>query len=309
MHRQRGSVNPRPVLLPGAPVEAGRVSIPLRRASDFDLIPVGDPRRTGRARVRDAVWSMDAAGLEKDKGFHFACRTLEGDGVLVARVVSVGGALSRAGILMRSGPQPTADTKAVWLQLAEDGELRALWRHGLGASRVEPHDRSALTPWWLKLARQGTGIQGWGSVNGRDWDLVASIRFHELPATMLVGLAACSGSAVDTTTATFDHVRLVSAPPRPPADSHPWLTVVGERRGIRLAWRRCPGTTYHNVLRATAHGGPYIRIAQGVDGLAFEDTTALEGVPYHYVIDAVGHGRPNLRSNEATGRWSAVAGE
>ena len=73
--------------------------------------------------------------------------------------------------------------------------------------------------------------------------------------------------------------------------------------------RRSPGTTYHNVLRATVHGGPYVRIAHGVDGLAFEDTTALEGVPYHYVIDAVGHGRPNLRSNEATGRWLAGTGE
>ena len=76
----------------GAPEDTGRVSTPLRRASDFELIPVGDTRRTGRARVRDAVWSMDAAGLEKDKGFHFACRALDGDGVLVARVVSVGGA-------------------------------------------------------------------------------------------------------------------------------------------------------------------------------------------------------------------------
>jgi len=306
MHRQRGHVNAAPA---GAPEDTGRVSTPLRRASDFELIPVGDTRRTGRASVRDAVWSMDAAGLEKDKGFHFACRALDGDGVLVARVVSVGRAAARAGILMRSGPQPTPDTKAVWLQLAEDGELRALWRHGLGASRVESHDHSALTPWWLKLARHGNGIQGWGSANGRDWALIASIRFHELPGTMLVGLAACSGSADDTTTAEFDHVRLVSAPPRPPADSHPWLTVTGQRRGVRLAWRRSPGTTYHNVLRATVHGGPYVRIAHGVDGLAFEDTTALEGVPYHYVIDAVGHGRPNLRSNEATGRWLAGTGE
>lgn len=306
MHRHRGS----PHALEGAPAWAtppatdgnGMTWTPLRRASDFDSIPVG---RTAQpdvgARVKSAVWSMDAVGLEKDKGFHFACRELVGDGVLVARVASVGSATARAGLLMRSGPQPSADTKAVWLQLSDAGELRALWRHGLGASRVETHDRAAEPPWWLKLVRRGNGIHGWGSPDGREWDLIAHVRFHDLPSAMLVGLAACAGSDTDVATATFDHVRLASAPQRPVA-SHPWLTLASGVEAIHLAWRRSPGTAYHNVLRATAPGGPYTRIAHGVQGLAYEDTAVMEGVTYHYVVEAVGHGRPNLRSNESPGR-------
>ncbi len=307
MHRQRGQREHRP----GRRAGGDRPGLdPLRRASDFELIPVGDTRRAGRAHVRDAVAVHGRSGSREDKGFHFACRALDGDGVLVARVVSVGGAAARAGILMRSGPQPTPRHQGR-LAAARRGRRTA----GAGAPRPGREPRSSPTtarrspPGSSKLARHGNGIQGWGSANGRDWDLIASIRFHELPGTMLWAWPPCSGSADTTTTAAFDHVRLVSAPRARRRTAIPGSPSPASAAASASPGGGSLGTTYHNVLRAAVHGGPYVRIAHGIDGLAYEDTTALEGVPYHYVIDAVGHGRPNLRSNEASARWLAGTGE
>ncbi len=93
----------------------------------------------------------------------------------------------------------------------------------------------------------------------------------------------------------------VLAPPcaDPPAPGGLVATPAGANR-IDLAWGAVAADSY-SVHRATAPGGPYQRIATGVTGTSYSDTSVSGDVTYYYVVTAVND--PNCESaasNEAS---------
>jgi hypothetical protein len=59
------------------------------------------------------------------------------------------------------------------------------------------------------------------------------------------------------------------------------------------------GVTY-SVYRATVAGGPYTRIASGLAGLTFTDSSVAAGTTYFYVVTATNAAGESGNSNEAT---------
>lgn len=58
---------------------------------------------------------------------------------------------------------------------------------------------------------------------------------------------------------------------------------------INLSWLAVSGATYYNIKRATTAGGPYTKIAGGVNttGTSYIDSAVVSGTAYYYVVSTV----------------------
>lgn len=74
---------------------------------------------------------------------------------------------------------------------------------------------SITLPYWVRLVRNGSTIQGFRSSNGTAWTQISSNQTINLPPEMLVGLAVSSRSDGILSTAVFDSVTVSPAPSEP----------------------------------------------------------------------------------------------
>ena len=87
--------------------------------------------------------------------------------------------------------------------------------------------------------------------------------------------------------------------PAPPPPGAPWnLTATAGNELVSLAWQAGATTSYYNVKRSAASGGPYEVIGQ-TTGTAYVDTGRTNGVTYFYVVSATNAGGTSPNSNEA----------
>lgn len=149
--------------------------------------------------------------------FQFVHRPLSGDGTLTARVISLTGLYSPAGILhvppgaavtpetagMAPGTQPWSKAGILIKQSQTAGSAYAAMMvtgsNGVRMQNNYTHDTagapgtvSASSPRWLRLVRSGDKITGYDSVDGTHWTAVDSVTLPGLPPTVQVGLFATS---------------------------------------------------------------------------------------------------------------------
>lgn len=186
----------------------------------FDRVTVTDLPAGWRSRD---VGSVGVAGMASESGgtftvrgagadiwgttdaFHYAYRSLTGDGTIVARVASIQGAQAwtKIGVMMRGSTGPSS---AHALMLVSTARGLAFQRRTTnGATSVHTAGGTGTAPRWVKLARSRDVITASVSSDGQIWTVVDSDTFT-LPATILVGLVAHSHDVTTLATATFDHV-------------------------------------------------------------------------------------------------------
>ena len=59
------------------------------------------------------------------------------------------------------------------------------------------------------------------------------------------------------------------------------------------------GATGYNVKRATAHGGPYLKVASPTTN-TYSDSTVTNGIAYYYVVSSLNAAGESANSTEAT---------
>jgi regulation of enolase protein 1 (concanavalin A-like superfamily) len=188
----------------------------------FDRVMVTDLPAGWRSRD---VGSVGVAGMASESGgtftvrgagadiwgtadaFHYAYRSLTGDGTIVARVASIQGAQAwtKMGVMMRGSTDP-GSAHALMLVSAAKG-LAFQRRTANGAASLHTAGGTETAPRWVKLARSGNVITASVSADGQSWIVVDSDTFT-LPATILVGLVAHSHDVTTLATATFDRVQI-----------------------------------------------------------------------------------------------------
>ena len=172
-----------------------------------DIGPVG---KAGAAAFAGKTFTLKGAGgdvWDRGDAFHFAYRSLTGDGTIVARVASIAGteAWTKMGVMMRA---TTSSSSQHAFMLVSSGKGLAFQRRvtkgGLSTHTAGP---SGTAPRWVRLRRAGDVFTASASADGTTWTVVGSETIP-MPATILVGLGAHSHTAAALATATFDGVTI-----------------------------------------------------------------------------------------------------
>ena len=150
----------------------------------------------------------------REDGFHFVHQHFKGDGEIISRVASVEprdekDRQVRAGVLMRSSLEPTAEN----VFMSVSGGLGTYFRQWGKATTRAVQDRRAdlKPPYWVRLVREGKQFTGYQSTDGKSWRLLAT-GTAEMPETIFVGLALVNTRKGDELAkVTVDHVSLNAA--------------------------------------------------------------------------------------------------
>jgi hypothetical protein len=177
---------------------------------------IGAVAVAGDARHEDGtftvVGTLDIWG--KADGFHYAYRTLVGDGAIVARVTAVEKTNNhaKAGVMIRESLDDDA-RHATMVVTPVDGTqfLRRKEAAGLTTNTNPGHDRGTL-PYWVKLVRKGDEFLAYESPDGKGWALAGSDTVA-MNRRAYIGLVASSHQKTVTNTATLDRVTLTPESP------------------------------------------------------------------------------------------------
>ncbi|MFJ8019473.1 AbfB domain-containing protein [Streptomyces sp. NPDC096311] len=265
---------------------------------------IGTVGSAGSTSYANGVWTMTSSGAQRETGYRYAYRALTGDGVITARVRSVGatGTEADAGVMLRSALLADSSSPYVYMRLFGAGGGQVFWRAGRPIVTGDYINYTAMAqPYWVRLVRRGNFVYGYTSPDGTNWSPTCNTLFHELPATVYVGLAVTSGDTSVTNTATFDNVSISTVPATPTG-----LTATPGAGQIALSWSAAANTLYYEVYRGNSGSGDYSVIATEVTGTSYTDITvgAGGGSAYDYKVAAAGFGGLSSLSASA----SATAG-
>src|SRR5579859_6389779 len=185
---------------------------------------VGATGVAGSAGYSNGVFTVKGAGAQiygTADAFNFVYQPLNGDGSVIARLVSLAGGASyaSAGVMIRNTLDPaSANAKtAYWPNY--NGiffDVRAT----SGGATAEPANRALTLPYWIMISRSGSAFFSYTSPDGVNWTQLGTVHTIPMNATVYVGLAVTSGSTSTLATATFDNV---SVNPTSPSLPTPWL--------------------------------------------------------------------------------------
>jgi phosphatidylserine/phosphatidylglycerophosphate/cardiolipin synthase-like enzyme/regulation of enolase protein 1 (concanavalin A-like superfamily) len=188
---------------------------------------VGNTGATGNATAAGGTFTVTGAGADvwgTADAFHYAYRTLTGDGTIVARVATIENvnAWTKAGVMIRNSISPSAAQAFMLVAASPTKGVPFQRRTADGNSSASTSGSQSTAPRWVKLVRAGNVITGYESADGATWTTVGSDTFT-MNATVLIGLAVSSHVTGVNATATFDNVTITAAgTPPPPALPSGW---------------------------------------------------------------------------------------
>jgi phosphatidylserine/phosphatidylglycerophosphate/cardiolipin synthase-like enzyme/regulation of enolase protein 1 (concanavalin A-like superfamily) len=171
---------------------------------------VGSVAFTGSAWFDPAasIFSVKGAGADiwgSADAFHFAYRSLTGDGAIVARVKTQQNTNSsaKAGVMIREALAANAANAFMALTPSNGSSFQR--RTVAAGTTIATIVASIKAPYWVKLERQGSTFTASQSVDGVSWTRVGSESIA-MGQTVYVGLAVTSHATMATSTSTFDYV-------------------------------------------------------------------------------------------------------
>ncbi len=173
---------------------------------DMDIGNVG---QVGSASYANGTFTVNGSGDDiwnTADAFHFAYQPLNGDGAIVARVVSVGNTAqwAKTGVMIRESLDANARNAFV-LVSPNTGGVFFQYRATTGGSTVEKAGAVVSAPYWVKLARAGNTFTAYRSANGTTWVQIGSTTLS-MAASVYVGLAVTSTNNSALNTSVLDGV-------------------------------------------------------------------------------------------------------
>ncbi len=171
---------------------------------------VGAVGATGSASHNNGSFTVQGGGADvwgTADGFHYAYRTLSGDGTITARVASLSGtqAWVKIGVMIRAST--AANAAHGFMIVSKDKGLAFQYRPSNGATSFNVAGAPAPTtaPRWVRLTRAGNVVTAFESTDGVNWTTVGSATIS-LPANALIGLVSHSHTTTALATGVFDNV-------------------------------------------------------------------------------------------------------
>jgi regulation of enolase protein 1 (concanavalin A-like superfamily) len=169
---------------------------------------IGDTRSLGSTTHAAGKFTVIGSGADiwgTADSFHFASRTLTGDGQIVARLTSEQNTntYAKAGVMIRAGR--AAGDAMVILDIRPGGGVEFMKRASAGGSVSFVAGATQALPGWLRLVRSGSTVTASVSADGVTWRTVGSTT-ATFGTSVYVGLAVTSHSPGSRNTCTFDNV-------------------------------------------------------------------------------------------------------
>ena len=176
---------------------------------------VGDVAATGAVTYTDGVFTVVGSGRDiwnLTDEFHYVYQPLDGDGEIVAQIVSQEHTnwWAKAGVMIRETLD--ADARHAFIAGTPDGSNRVTrsafqWRTSTGGASHSTHDNSPdpSDPYWVRLVRSGDTFTGYWGTDGTGWTLVDTTTVV-MTNTVYVGLAVTSHNDGTLCTVEFDDV-------------------------------------------------------------------------------------------------------
>ncbi|HYE19944.1 MAG TPA: hypothetical protein VEA69_15955 [Tepidisphaeraceae bacterium] len=144
---------------------------------------------------------------------HYAYRTLDGDGQIIARVAKLDDTAGPtiAGVMIRQSLAP--DSPMATATLYPTGEVRMGKRPMFPTRGFRGGDEALKNPTaWVRLTRKGTAVAAFRSTDGKFWE---HIETRQIPLTgpVLVGVCAFTTGNDWTGSATVDSVQVIPGAP------------------------------------------------------------------------------------------------
>jgi RHS repeat-associated protein len=176
---------------------------------------VGAVGIAGSSSYANGTFTVSGAGGQFSgtaDAFHFVYQPLNGDGSIVAQVVSLpSGTGATAGVMIRQSMDPESPNGATVDSSPGSFVVEFNLRTAEGANTSEPGAISVPTPpYWVELVRSGSTLSSYASPDGVNWTLVGNQTVSMTP-NVDVGLVVNSGNTSSLATATFANVSASSS--------------------------------------------------------------------------------------------------
>jgi fibronectin type 3 domain-containing protein len=171
---------------------------------------IGSPAVPGYTRYDGLTWTVAGSGSDiwnNSDQFHFASRSLSGNGSIVARVTGVQNtdANAKAGVMFRDSA--AASAMYVLVAVSPGAGIKFEYRNSTGGSAASAGNVTGLTaPAWVRLTRNGNVFSGYYSADGVTWTQIGGNITITMSANPLVGLAVTAHNSSHLCTSTFDNV-------------------------------------------------------------------------------------------------------
>ena len=173
--------------------------------SDIGSVPFA-----GNATYSGGTFTVTGSGLDvwgTSDQFHYAYRTMTGNGTIIARVATVQNVASwvKAGVMIRETLDPSSTHAFVLVSAAKGVAFQR--REAPGGTSVSTAGSLSAAPRWVKLTRSGNTFTAYESPDGVNWTFVGTDTIA-MGTTVQVGLAVTSHTTSASATCTFDNVSI-----------------------------------------------------------------------------------------------------
>jgi fibronectin type 3 domain-containing protein len=185
---------------------------------------VGAPGASGGASFANNAYTVSGSGndiFNSSDNFHFIYQPLNGDGTIIAHVVSQSNtsAGAKAGVMIRA----TLNGNSAFADVVTTPGNGVLFqdRTTTGGAAATVGSTSRIAPEWVMLVRTGNVITGYASADGQSYTLLGSTTIS-MAASVFVGLAVTSNNDGTLSTAAFANALV--APPQTYASDLSWTS-------------------------------------------------------------------------------------
>ena len=222
---------------------------------------IGNVGQVGSASYTNGTFTVNGSGDDiwnNADAFQFVYQSLNGDGSVVARVVSVGNTAqwAKTGVMIRENLDANARNAFV-LVSPDTGGVFFQYRATTGGTTVERNGAVVSAPYWVKLARAGNTFTAYQSANGTTWTQIGSTTLS-MAASVYVGLAVTSTNNSALNTSLLDGVSVQTSGTSP--SSTVAYTFTSQPSGLSLNYdgvsRVTPFTVDAEVGSQHAIGAP-----------------------------------------------------
>jgi alpha-galactosidase len=195
------------VLLKAAPAFAG---LP----AGWGDADIGSPGVVGSATYTNGVWTVAGGGADiwnNGDQFHFLTNSLNGDGAVIARVISQTATdpWAQAGIMIRNDISSNAPQASLLLTPGNGVTFR--YRSAAGGPTVQTFQTGVLVPEWIRLSRSNNVFTAAYSANGTGWTQLAT-QTVAMANPVLAGLAVTAHNNSLISTGAFTSLLVVPGP-------------------------------------------------------------------------------------------------